>query len=153
MKNVELTRLLQGINAVDSLSGVRFAYAMSKNKKLITSEVETLEDAIKYSDEFEAYEKDRIELCERHAEKDDKGKPKTSGDKYVMADQKKFDKGLEALNEKNKEVIERRKKQGEEYGKLLEVESSYEPFMVEFEDVPKDITVSQMDGIIELIKE
>ena len=83
MKNKELQPLLQSIDAVGNLSGVKFVYAIVKNKKLITAELETLQEAIKSSEKFLEYDKERIVICEKHADKEN-GKPKKNWDIWVV---------------------------------------------------------------------
>ena len=153
MKNKELGPLLQRINACGNLSGVKFAYALSKNKKLIMREIEMLNEVIKQSEEYAKFEKKRVELCEKYAKKDEKGKPKIEKNEYLIANRKKFEKELEKLRADNKEPLDKREIQVKEFNELLENESSYVPFKIKLEDVPKEITASQLDGIKDLIND
>jgi len=152
MKNKQLQPLLQGIDAVGNLSGVRFSYCMSKNRKLITAELETLQEAIKPKEKFLEYDKERIALCQKYADKEN-GKPKMENNNFVITDRKEFEKEIEKLGKKFNAVLDEREKQGKEFQELLEKESSFVPFKLDYEEIPKDITAKQMDGIIELIKD
>lgn len=152
MKNKELNVLLQSLNAVNALTGVKFAYAVSKNKKMLMSELEDLQESIKPDKEFIEYDKQRVELCEKYASKDRNGKCDLVNNQYTFGkDRKKFDNEVGKLNKKYSKVVDKRKKTLEEFEKLLDKESSFKPFMIDYSEVPKDITVAQMDGIIELI--
>lgn len=149
----QLQVLSQGIEACGELKGVKFAYALAKNKALLKTELETLQTAITPSEKYMSYEKARVALCEVHAEKDEKDKPKMEGNEYVITDRKKFDKELEKLQEEHKEVITEREGQVKEFNELLEKESDYKPFMIEYSDVPEDISSKQMSGIVSIVKE
>lgn len=154
MKNEELGVLLQGINAVGSLKGLKFAYAIAKNKKAVTSEVEILQESIKPSEGFAKYDKERMELCKELADKDDKGNPKMANNEFVIvANKEDFDIRVKALRERNKDVIDERDKQLKEFNELLKAESDFKPFKIDFEDVPQDITADAMSKIAELINE
>lgn len=153
MLNKQLQPLLQAINACGNLSGVKIAYALIKNKKLITAEIETLQEAIKPNEKFLEYEKLRIELCEKHAEKDDKGKSKIEKNNYIMVDKEKFDKELEKLNKDNKAILDEREKQGKEFNELLGKESTFTPYLIDYKELPESISVSQLSGIDILIND
>lgn len=154
MKRQELYNLLNGFEAVKNLKGVKFAYARAKNKKLVLAELELLKDVLKDSDKFIEYDKKRIELCEEHCTKDKKGKPVIKNGKYEgLTKNKEFDKKVEKLNEKFKEVIEQKKKNAEEYKALLDGEVDIPLHKIKIEDVPEDITGAQLESISLILEE
>ena len=77
MKNLELLNLSQTIQSCFNFKGIKFAYAIAKNAKLIQREVEPLVDTIK-------------SLQEQYAEKDADGKAVIVDNQYKMADLEKF---------------------------------------------------------------
>ncbi len=158
MKNKELQELLRGIDLAGSLKGIKFAYAMAKNRNLIKQELTTLQEIVKPNEKYSEYENKRIKLCEEYADKDEKGKPKMeilneATKEYVISDRKGFDKALEDLRKEYKEVLDERDAQIKEVNELLEKESDLVPFMVEYEDLPQDITGNMLSLIINLVKE
>lgn len=153
MLNEKLQGLYQGIEAVSGLKGVRFAYAMAKNKSALKRELETLQEAIKMSEKYGEYEEKRVELCEQHSEKDDKGKAKLENNEYVILSKAQFDKELGKLRKEYESVIEERTAQIKEFNELLKKESEFKPYMVAYESVSEEISSSQLSGIIELIEE
>ena len=98
-------------------------------------------------------------MLEKHAEKDDAGKPKkeeseNGSEQYVMGDNlKKFEKEFETLKKDHKEAVDVREKQIEEYTKLLETDAEVTLYKVKMDDVPETITTRQMAGIYEIIEE
>ena len=163
MKNEQLNGLMMGIEAVSGLKGVRFAYAMARNKSALKRELETLQEAIKASDKFTEYDKKRIELCEQYADKDEKDKPKMINvgtpqaprEEFVFskANKTKFDKEVDKLQKDNKVVLEERTAQLKEFSELLKKESEFVPYMIAYESIPEDITTEALSKIIELIEE
>ena len=115
--NEKLQSVYQGIEAVSGLKGVRFAYAMARNKSALKKELETLQEAVKASDKFAEYDKKRIELCEQYADKDEKDKPKLENNEYVFskANKVKFDKELDAFRKGYKQTLDDRKAQLKEF--------------------------------------
>lgn len=153
MKNKILTRLVQGISNIRPLEGVKFAYALAKNKRLIVSELEIFDDLTKMSEEYAGYEKKRIELCEKYCQKDENGKAIMVKNEYTIKDRKKFDIEQGKLSKNNKKPIEDRKKQIKEFNEFLEKESSFTPFEIKMEDIPVNINSGEFDNIFELIEE
>lgn len=86
MKNKEILELSRGLAICGELKGIKIAYAIAKNSKIISREMEALAEAIK-------------KLQEDHAKKDEKGKPIIKNDKYLMVDEDKF-------NEEYKELMD-----------------------------------------------
>lgn len=154
MKNGELEKLMQGINSCGELRGVRFAYGLAKNKKILEKEFEIFREALKAPEDFKKYDNERIEICKELVDKDEKGDPKMDSSGYVITTRREeFDVRLKALQERNKEVVDAREKQIKEFNELMGKESDYKPYMISFDEVPKDITARQYDGIKDLIEE
>ena len=146
-KRNEAVALYQGLDLVGDFEGVKFAYGVSKNKKILKTEMEALTDALKPKDEYKKYDKKRIELCEIHANKDKNGKPVVENGAYRMSNKKAFDKELEKLQEKYKKAVDGQKIQDEEYKKLLEEKISVKLNKVDIKNVPEEITGKQLEAI------
>jgi pyruvate/2-oxoacid:ferredoxin oxidoreductase beta subunit len=153
MTNQKIIELADALNKVKSLSGIRFAYAISKNINKVNSEIETFKERTNQSKEFQEYEKERIELVELHAKKDEKGKSIIVGNEYQIDNKEAFDAQFEVLKEKHKEVIDARQKQIDDFNLFLKEESKIELHKVDYKDVPTNITVEQMSGILEIVNE
>lgn len=159
MKKSEALVLYRNLNQLGGLTGVRFSYAIAKNVNLLKGEIESLDKAMEPAKEFMEFEKERVELVEKYAEKDENGKPKkevapNGSQQYVMnTGEKKFQKEFDELKKKHKDAVEAREKQIEEYTKLLSTDSDFVPHKVKLEDVPKDVNARQMAGIYEIVEE
>lgn len=155
----EILSLFRNLNQLGGLAGVKFSYAVARNINLLKPELESLEKSMELPEKFKEFEKERIELVEKWAEKDDKGKPKkekaeNGAEQYIMgADEKKFEKEFTALKTKHKEAVSAREKQVEEYTKLLTTDSEVKLYKIKLDDVPKEITAKQMAGIYNIIDE
>lgn len=153
MKNRDLLRFLKGLNAVGSLQGVKFAYAVGKNRRIVEREVETLQEADKDPEEYEPFNTARIELCQKHCKKNDDGNPFLVNENYIIQTQKPFDAAMKKLVKKHQEVVDAREQQTKEYDELLKEDSDFKPFMLSLEHVPDDITPGQLGEIIDMIEE
>jgi pyruvate/2-oxoacid:ferredoxin oxidoreductase beta subunit len=151
MTNQDIISLADGLQAVKNLPGIKFAYVVSKNINKVKSEMETFREMTEQSKSFQEYEKERIELVELHAKKDDKGKPVIIGNEYDIDNKQAFDAQFEVLKEKHKEAIDARQKQIDDFNAFLKEESKLELHNMDVNNCPKDITAGQLSGIYPII--
>jgi hypothetical protein len=153
MKNIDLFRLKEGLNDVSNLKGVKFAYAVLKNKKIVEDEIALLQKSVEMSVEFQEYEKSRITLCEQFADKDSEGKPIINNNQYQIENKVEFNEVVEKLKKDNIKCIEERVKQLNDYDILLQEENDIEEKLskVKEEYLPSDITANQLQTIIEMV--
>ena len=70
MKRKDYIALFGNLKKLGGLKGVKFAYAVEKNKNLLKQEVESVQEAIKPLENFQEYDAKRMKLAEQYAEKD-----------------------------------------------------------------------------------
>jgi hypothetical protein len=155
MKNVDLFRLREGLNDVSNLKGVKFAYVVLKNKKLIEEEIETLQKAIEMSPEFQEFERKRISLCERFADKDVNGTPIIVNNTYSIPERELFETEVVQLKGQYSTCVLERESQLREYDRLLKEDTDVlnKLSKVKIEHVPNDISATQLDNIKEIIED
>lgn len=124
---------------------VKLGYAVAKNLRLAKSECEEMRASIaafEKSDELKAYHEARINLCQKHAEKDEKGKPIIEGNVYRGVEgNKEFEGAIEALKEEHREVLARADQLDEEYKALLEEETEINFHEIEADKLDGDVTL------------
>lgn len=147
MKRRELYNYFQALNNVGDLKGVKFAYTIIKNKKVIEEEIKDLEEVVKANPEFEKYEQERIQLCELHSEKGEDGKALIDDQKYKIIDQTKFDSELESLKGNYGDSIKERFNQIDEYNKMLDEDIEMDIKKLNFDDLPENITTDQLESL------
>ncbi len=160
MKNGQIFRLANGIAKVGHLKGIKFAYGVVKNKKIVDTEIENLRELVKTNPAFDEFTKVRMELIKELAEKDDKGEIKTVTNEKgqteaVIPDEKKeeFEIRLQALREQHKEAIDEQEKKEADFEAFQKEESKVEFYKIKLKDVPEDISAEEMQAIDELIEE
>lgn len=155
MKKVELYTFLNRIKELNNLEGVKFAYAVVKNKKTIQKEVETLEEIKKPSEKHSEYENKRISVCRKYSKKDKEGNPVVINECFDIDEAKKgdFEKELKLLQEEYTKEIKLQNKKIEEFTTLLEEEANIDIHYINYVDLPDNITPSQLEVIYSLIKE
>jgi len=153
MTNNDLLNLYQALSNLKGLSGVKFCYGIVKNINLLKPEVEAIQKTIEPKEDFQKYEKERIELAQKHAKKKEDGTPIIEGNRYVLENQKEFEKEFEKLRNKHKKALEEREKQIKEYENLLKEEANIKLYKVSLEDLPQDIKIEQMLAISPIIEE
>lgn len=149
----QIIQLYNGLHNVGSLPGVKFGYAVAKNKNILKSEIEALEGALKPTEQFLEYEEKRIALAGSHAEKDEGGNPKTHNNMFVLKSQKKFDVEHEKLKDDYKDAVEGRTAQIEEYNTLLKSPMEIVLHTLKLEEVPAEIKEEQIAGIFHILEE
>lgn len=168
--NVELTKeevleLNDGIKALSKVKAdPRFSYGVSKNKRIIRDEVESLEETIKPSDDFVEYEKERVKLVESLAKRDDKGSPRIirvpvvgkSGEQSfdtrydVDENDPKFKSELKKLKSKYKDSIDTQKEKESTFEKMLKEKITLDLYGIQLDLVP-DIEEGIFDKIFPII--
>jgi vacuolar-type H+-ATPase subunit I/STV1 len=161
-KSIELYSNLQKLG---NLTGSKFVYALTKNQGLLKFEIDTISESIKKEleptdEEYKKYDNKRIELAELLAKKDDKGnaikiKKIENGQKIEVFDglenNPEWDVAFEGLKETYKEVLNKRDEIVKEQNEFLKTESTVQLYKVSLSDIPKDISKTQMDMIVDMI--
>jgi DNA polymerase III sliding clamp (beta) subunit (PCNA family) len=123
MTNKEILELHQAIMACGNLKGIKFAYALAKNKSKLEVLIKDINDQVK-------------KLQEENAKKDESGKMIIKNNRIEMKDQDKMNKDYdELMNIENKDV---------------NINSFHK---IKEKEVPEDITTAQLTGIFKLIEE
>jgi len=154
----EILELYNKLKGLGDLKGVKFSYAVAKNISLLEREVKIIQESIKPSPEYSEYQQKRASIAKENSKKDENGKAITFIDEnesvnYAIADQSKFDKEIEALQKKYKKSLDERDGQIKEFNELIETDTKIELHKIDIDDVPKDISVKQMEAIQGIIKE
>ena len=100
MTNREILQLSNGLQMCGDLKGVKLAFALAKNAKILGREVEPLAETIK-------------KLQEEHAKKDKDGKPIVKDNVYEMEDLEKFNEEYKKLMDIEVEVSLHKVKESE----------------------------------------
>jgi len=155
MNKRDLVRLYDGLGAVGKLKGIKFVYAVARNRKLLEPEVMPLQTAMEPDEKFVEFEQKRIQLCERLADKTTQGTPiRELGSFRIIEHRAEFDKALAELRTQYKDAVDGRINQEQEYEKMLDEEVEGIKFhKIKMGDVPSDITAQQLEGILEVISE
>jgi len=154
VKRNELTKLTQAFNNVKDLSGIKFAYAITKNKRKIQQELDTLKEIFKPIAEYDKYEQDRVKLCNELCDKDENNNPVIKNNQFVGLEKNEdFNKKVKILQETYKSAIEERENQIKEYNTLMSEEVEIELHKVKLVDVPQNISSKQLESIFVIIDE
>lgn len=149
-------RLIRLWNVLSELgkekSDVKFAYAIAKNKKRVEPEINALTDAQKLTDEFQAYEKKRIEICNEMCKKDDDGNNVTDNGEFKIEDKPKFNKKIEKLQKEYKEDIDEQKKRIDDFNDILKAKVEMDFYNIKAEYLPKDIKPDHLELLLDFLE-
>jgi len=161
MKNKDLFTLKEGLKEAKKLQGVKFAYAVAKNSRLVDHEIELLQETIIPSEDFTEFEDKRNELVKKYAKKDKNGEPKQETQDvngqtfsfFKIDDIPAYNEEAKPLEEEYKEVIESRNTQLKEYDTQLEEDCGLVLHKVVIDIVPENITGETLELIDWMIEE
>ena len=149
----EAMALFIGLKKLANLKGVKFAYFVTKNMAALLPEMKALEEVSAPSEEYQEFDKKRVELIKKFAKKNDKGGFNIVDGNYELEDEKGMEEAFEVLKAENKEVWDARKEQEKEYTALLETPSEAVLHKINLDEIPADISVAQMLSITDLVDE
>lgn len=147
MKRFELFTLLENLNKLDNLTGVKFNYVIDKNRTLIEKEVEDMKKLNEPSKDFQEYDKIRLQLLQKFADKDEEGNPKFTQENGMVRfdipekNMKKFQTELDKNTKDFETAIKERDKQVFEYDKFLQ-----EDCKITFEKLSIDEVDNNING-------
>lgn len=155
MTNNNLTKsdilvLWQTLNAIPSVESFQVGYAFARTKRFIKDEVEAMQEAIRPPADFLEYDRKRIELCEKLAQKDANDNSVIVGGEYVFDSPQKFQKELSKLTKEYQEVIDKRGEQIAVFNKAMLGPAESQVFMIKASKMP-DSLGSFVDGLYPMI--
>lgn len=135
---------------VGHLRGVKLAYAVSKNIAMLKPEIESIEKALHSIEDYNEFQKERVELAQKYSKKDEKGEAvkeiKDNQEVFVLEDKKSFEKELKELQEKHNAGIE-------EYTNFLEDETHHVFHKIKVSELPQDISPAELNSIFAIVAE
>ena len=151
MKNYQAQNLLKEATKLNGLSGFAFAMGISKGKKHLLEEQEVLNDIAKPSDEYNKMIEESREIYKKYSLKNEDGTPKTkkaNNQEFFDIDERQREelvKEMAKFEKKHKTLIDEQIAKNEAYNKAMLEDSTFVPYEIAEKQMPKDITVEQMD--------
>lgn len=145
------SEVLKGIN------DVRFNYALHKNMKNFNQEAEDLKSMYKQAEGFEAFDKERVALCEQFAKKDETGKPimittGTTQSYDIDTNSAEWITAFDELKEKHKATLDEEKERQQKFVELLKEEAQVNIHKIKVSTLTADLTfelVKVLDFMLE----
>lgn len=150
----EVLRLHEAISAIKGKSGnARWTYALAKNIRTLSGEVESTKEAFSPKIGYQQYERERIQLCNRMAAKDDNDKPLLDNGNFVIVDMAAFYEELAKLREKYAEALEEQEKLDKEFDKFIEEDVEIKLHMVDPSEIPDGLEPEELEGVLGIIND
>jgi len=150
MKNKDLLTLYN-YTCASSSGDSKFKFFISKTKALLNNEIKLLQSVLPKYKELEAYEVERIELCNKYWERLDNWDLVNDNWKYKIKEDKRieFEEQMEKLRNRYKSVLSKANKLIEEYNDNLMEDSTNIQFpKIELKSIPDDIEQWLMDILV-----
>lgn len=160
MKNKDLFTFKQGLDEAEKFMGVKFAYAVAKNSKLVTEEIEALQKTITPTKKYQEFENKRNNLIKEYAEKDENGNPKekiqdVNGQEYryyTVENIPAYNEKVKELSKEYEEEIQKREDQMKDHEKILNEDCTLKFHKIILDNIPEDITgeiLKKIDWMLE----
>lgn len=153
MKYKEVVALWNAIFEISGKKGTKFAYAVIKTKQNITPVVDELMKLQLPPRDYVAYDTKRIEICKEYSEKDEKGNPKTNGNNFIIAEDRKaeFEAKIVEHNEANSEVQKAFLNQVCDYNKKLDENVEVNIHKIPLSQFPPDMSTEELEKFLPLV--
>lgn len=154
MKNRDFLRMSNALDRIGNVPGSpKFAYWIARNRRALSSIVDSLNEANRPPEEVIPYEEARAELARSLA--DPNGPNAMQGNVVKIRDMPSYSRGLAELRLKYPNVESLMAVHNEKFEKLLdeEIEKPPEPYLIELELLPAEITGNVVDALFELIRQ
>jgi len=143
----DLIEFDKGLKEVKGWKGTKFSYAIIKNIKLISSEIDSIESTrqLMITNKFKEYDKKRSDLIIKYANKDDNGNPiLTENNMIIIQNTKEFNSKLEKLTKEYEVVLNEQNKKDLEFNTFLKEKIEIEIYKIGLEFYPEN----EIDGNI-----
>lgn len=145
LKNYQVLDLMEAFTRIGKMqveSNKKFSYALILNDDVLKSQVEAVMKIAEPSPEYAEFENERTKIIEKYAELDGDGKVVLKDNQWVVFKEESKEEAIEALNklnDENKDILDKRNKDIEEYNEILDTEVEVNITTVSIDDVPEKI--------------
>jgi len=147
----EAVLLWNGLNGVAEVkAGVKFAYAVAKNLRLLKGMIDTLQAESRPSPEVQKFEQARLRLCMEHCEKTADNKPVIEEGKFKLADEPAFQEGLVKLKEEYAPALEAAAQKAAAIEQQLDEIIELPIHQIAIEEMP-DFSATQVDLLLPMV--
>lgn len=157
IKRKEAVNLFNSFGRLGSHKGVKFAYAIAKNKKKLESEQKaiTVAQSKIQPKAIQEFDKKRIKVCCEYADKDENGNPKLDKNNYSISEERRieFDKAIDELQKEYEPSFKEMENNQKEFNDFLDEDIEVDLHLIPMSVVPDTITVNEMDIIFPMIVE
>lgn len=143
MKKCELSSFVSKLEQCKKLKSIKIAYAIMKNIELAEQEFKKILVEIPL---LEKYETERINLCVKHAIKDDQGRPKVKyagkGQEFDIANPDAFNAEFATLQEQYRDTLDK-----------WNSEVSFSLHKVDVKWLPEDTSAEDINNLVDILTE
>jgi hypothetical protein len=145
--------IVQGYEVLKSLSGIKLAYAISKNMTALKREQESIKGALPKNTDLEKYREEYSVILEAEAKMDENGNfiPVGNGN-VAISNLSSFKAKVKVLEEKYAVQLSAQKANEKKFEEFLIEEFDFDFFQFEEANLPDAITVEQIGLLNEMIK-
>jgi hypothetical protein len=148
----EIRDIWNGMARLANLIGVRFIFTIHANRERLREIAQPLEEGIKPSPDFKTFQQEYAKL-RREYQDDTRPAPPDMEAPIDPARAEEYRIKAKALEEKNKDLLEQRQKQIEEFNELLQEKRDVIFLAIPVSKIPREITAGQVQLIMPMLQD
>ena len=154
--NRRIFAMLNALRSLDDVGGsanIRFQYAVAKNIRSFEQRVKEVRMAGAPNNELAEFENSRIELCEKYAQKDGNGRPRSVKGQFIIEPEKleEFNNELATLRSCHKPELDRLEARQKAVEAQLDDECGIEYYPIKLSSFPLGAKSSDVEILIDII--
>ena len=148
-----MLQTLQGMRDLPGSSNIRFPYAVAKNTRYLEQHISTLRELTKPDESYMKFDKERVDLNVKYAQKDGRGKPRTANNSYIIDPEKQvdFDGELTILREKYYGAIFEHEEKTKKVEAMLDDSAEVDCYMIKLSWFPINSKPGDVEILMDLI--
>lgn len=153
---LNLNTALQKIASDDAKKPIKFAYAVARNIHVLSPVVTAYQETLKKAEWFptvEAFEKDRMQLIEKLAQRDENGNIKTNGQNVLLESPQEFQKEFSDLLANHPNIQEAQKHMQQQEQELMNQEEDITLYKLPITEFPTEIEIVGLQALLPMVSE
>jgi seryl-tRNA synthetase len=154
LQAIKLRRFTVGIKSA------KVAYAVNRNLNVLDKEIKLTRKSLELEGEqktkLEEYEKERLELCKKHAKKGENKEPvmkpgRSGAEEFVLADVEAFERDFEAIKEKHAEIVKDYEERVKQVREMMDEEVEFDLFELNASHIPWDTAPEKLEPMMNFL--
>lgn len=153
MTREEVLKLYDVFKELSQIHNTRFAYFIAKNKKLLQSEIEIINEIRRPPEKYLEFERKRLDLVAFHSEKNENGDPIIQNGHFKVVDESLFSSAFKSLSKEYAEALIDAEKHEDSLKEFLSESVDFDVLTIPFKYLPDTLNSSEIESLMSFIED